>query len=440
MAGKGLFDKTAFATFWSQLKLKLGTHGGIVSGKGLSSNDYTTAEKEKLAGLDDVYSQLGHSHDISEVDGLNDRLGELEDSIDDIGGGFETVIITGSTASMSSSDIYQKHQNGIVVKCLCEFSDGRSLLLSLAEEPTESMAIFSETTFGVADTIISEYRALVVGTIGSSSIVSTQFATSDEVSGGSSTTVTNYVPIVTGASTDGTAYTATADDFELVAGRVIVFVPSRVSASTSVTLNINSTGAKRIYQGTSYNTATKLTPATPTWLAANKPILLKYDGTYWITVEARAYASDLYGTLPVTKGGTGATTAETARANLEVYSTTEVDSLVANVSGGSGGGGLPTPTFVETDYSIAYGDFGGWFLLYVRFPDETEPVSLGIHYLYDYGIGSMIMPNGYNVIEHEGWRFRFCPDGCNIREIANTSNSGWSFSEMGMKLYYAKLS
>ena len=38
------------------------------------------------------------------------------------------------------------------------------------------------------------------------------------------------------------------------------------------------------------------------------------------------------GTLPVTKGGTGGTTAANARTNLEVYSTTEVDSLLDNYS------------------------------------------------------------------------------------------------------------
>lgn len=38
------------------------------------------------------------------------------------------------------------------------------------------------------------------------------------------------------------------------------------------------------------------------------------------------------GTLPVTKGGTGGTTAAVARTNLEVYSKDEVDSLLDNYS------------------------------------------------------------------------------------------------------------
>ena len=156
-----------------------------------------------------------------------------------------------------------------------------------------------------------------------------------EANGGSgettTTTVTNYVPIVTGTSTNGSIYTATVEGFTLEKGRMIVFIPERVSASTSATLNINSTGAIRIYHSVSSSTSTNVTPASSNWMAANVPILLVYNGTYWKTVGMRSGASDMYGTLALSKGGTGGTSASAARTNLSVYSKTEVDSLITGL-------------------------------------------------------------------------------------------------------------
>lgn len=43
--------KTSFANLCSVLKEMLGNKVDKVSGKGLSTNDYTTAEKNKLAGI-----------------------------------------------------------------------------------------------------------------------------------------------------------------------------------------------------------------------------------------------------------------------------------------------------------------------------------------------------------------------------------------------------
>ena len=44
-------DSNGLLYFWQKLKTALGTKVDAVAGKGLSTNDYTTAEKTKLEGV-----------------------------------------------------------------------------------------------------------------------------------------------------------------------------------------------------------------------------------------------------------------------------------------------------------------------------------------------------------------------------------------------------
>lgn len=44
-------NKTGLARLWQHIVARLGTKVDKVEGKGLSTNDYTTAEKDKLAGI-----------------------------------------------------------------------------------------------------------------------------------------------------------------------------------------------------------------------------------------------------------------------------------------------------------------------------------------------------------------------------------------------------
>lgn len=46
-------DETGLAHFWNQILARLNNFVPVESGKGLSSNDYTTGEKEKLAGIEE---------------------------------------------------------------------------------------------------------------------------------------------------------------------------------------------------------------------------------------------------------------------------------------------------------------------------------------------------------------------------------------------------
>lgn len=131
----------------------------------------------------------------------------------------------------------------------------------------------------------------------------------------------NGVDIVTTAGT-GAAYTATVPGITaLKAGLTITLVPHTVSTVVNPTLNVNSLGAKNIRRRVSNSTATTVASAAANWLAASKPIRVTYDGTYWIADLDRPNATDIYGTLAIANGGTGATTAAAALTNLGLTAT-----------------------------------------------------------------------------------------------------------------------
>lgn len=128
-------------------------------------------------------------------------------------------------------------------------------------------------------------------------------------------TNTSLAGVIT--SGDGAAYTATVSGItSLTAGVSFTMIPHVVSTSTSPTLDVNGLGAKNIRRRLSSSSTSTAVGYAAAWLGANKPIKVEYDGTYWIADLPKPSASDLSGTLPIANGGTGATTASTALANL----------------------------------------------------------------------------------------------------------------------------
>ncbi len=143
--------------------------------------------------------------------------------------------------------------------------------------------------------------------------------------------------IYTAESTDGVAYSVTVPGVtELKHGLRIVISPSRVSASTAVTLNVNGLGAKQLRLPLSFNNVAASMPRLATFFTAGKPLLVMYDASYvngqWRAVEKqRTSAQDLYGTVPVEGGGTGSNTAEGALEALGAVSQTEYSQTIASL-------------------------------------------------------------------------------------------------------------
>jgi hypothetical protein len=129
------------------------------------------------------------------------------------------------------------------------------------------------------------------------------------------------------ASTDGTTYTCTVPGIDsLTAGVSFIGIPAIVSTSTSVTLNVNNLGAKQLRRGVSTSSSTTTAGYNESWLAAGKPLRIMYDGLFWIVDNARPYAADLMGTVPIANGGTGATDGATGLANLFAAGSTVLSS------------------------------------------------------------------------------------------------------------------
>lgn len=155
------------------------------------------------------------------------------------------------------------------------------------------------------------------------------------------------VPVVT-TTGDGAAYVATVPDIDtLTAGVSFVMIPHVVSTSTTPTLNVNGLGAKTIRRRLSAIATGVQSGYTASWLAVNIPYRVVYDGTFWIVEgNTKPSASDLYGAVPVDKGGVatgGATGQILAKKSgtdydvewitpIDVYSKTEVDTIVGNLN------------------------------------------------------------------------------------------------------------
>lgn len=124
-------------------------------------------------------------------------------------------------------------------------------------------------------------------------------------------------------STDGMIYECTAPGIDaLIVGASFIGVPKKESVSNVVRLNVNGLGVKLLRRRSSVGSATTASGYSDDWLSANKPIRIMYDGYFWVTDIAQPHASDLMGSVPVTKGGTGAKTAIEACVNLGALSST----------------------------------------------------------------------------------------------------------------------
>ena len=102
----------------------------------------------------------------------------------------------------------------------------------------------------------------------------------------------------------------------LIVGASFIGVPKKESVSNVVRLNVNGLGVKLLRRRASVGSATTASGYNDTWLSANKPIRIMYDGLFWVVDIAQPHASDLMGSVSIEKGGTGAKNAAQACSNL----------------------------------------------------------------------------------------------------------------------------
>lgn len=141
----------------------------------------------------------------------------------------------------------------------------------------------------------------------------------------------------------GSAYTATVEGIDaLEAGVTFMMIPHVASTAVDPTLDVNGLGAKTIRRRVSGNTATTVTGSTENWISANKPIMVTYDGAFWIVDFDQPNVNDLYGTLGSNKISYDNTTSGLTSTNVKeaidevaskvdaAASKTEVQSHVTN--------------------------------------------------------------------------------------------------------------
>lgn len=138
------------------------------------------------------------------------------------------------------------------------------------------------------------------------------------------------LPVATASSSDGVAYTATVTGIgtALVTGMRLIIIPNKANTGTSSTLNLNGWGAKSLKARMQQMSSATTTTIPANGIAQNKPLMVVYDGTQWLTDIVIPSASGLSGSVPISKGGTGATTAAAARTALGAASVTSYEVTV----------------------------------------------------------------------------------------------------------------
>lgn len=129
------------------------------------------------------------------------------------------------------------------------------------------------------------------------------------------------LPVVNITSTDGIAYTGELP-IEPYIGLTITVIPDKTMAIPKDSLNYPTLNGIEIMP--SYLDDNSFAKATTVYIRYNKPLIITYTkngniyNSWKINGVGTYHAEDLIGTVPISKGGTGATTKEEAQANLGI--------------------------------------------------------------------------------------------------------------------------
>lgn len=226
-------DYDGLLYFWSKIKAKFVAKE---SGKGLSTNDYTTTEKNKLANIaagaevnQNAFSNVKVGSTTIAADGKTDTLTVVA--------GDYVTIIADATNDKITIDAKQQQIDD-------EFDEHSA-------NPVQNVTILN------ALNRIDKGEKIFYGAC--------------------STAAATTAKAVTVNSPSGTGFNA----FSLTAGATVcvIFSETNTGAVGSVTLNVNSTGAKAIKY---MNNGTLGNLLSAGQLAKDVPVLFIYNGSYWV--------------------------------------------------------------------------------------------------------------------------------------------------------------
>ena len=156
----------------------------------------------------------------------------------------------------------------------------------------------------------------------------------------------------------GAAYEAQVEGIkELKAGESFIMVPHVVSTTATPTLNVNGLGAIPIRRRITGNSALTTPSKNAEWLSQGRPVTVTcvpyIHDMCWV-IDAQPNANDLYGSVPIENGGTGANTAEKGLRNLGGISKTL---LWENTD--------PTSAFPRKNIPCILDGYDGFEILYI---------------------------------------------------------------------------
>lgn len=191
-----------------------------------------------------------------------------------------------------------------------------------------------------------------------------------------------YGTCSTAAATAAKVVTVSADQkFELKVGAVVMVKFSASNSASSVTLNVNSTGAKSIYYSNAVYTGTSTTVCG----YANTHFIFMYDGTNWVWVGHGSDSNTTYSAMSVAEGQTAtATNARTMRSDYlkQIIQYHAVPSGQGVPAGGNAGQVLAKVD--GTNYNTEWIDApsGGSDMIYYIAARNNNPTPKPIDFVY----------------------------------------------------------
>lgn len=364
---------------------KLDNKVDAVSGKGLSTNDYTTTEKTKLSGIatgaevnQNAFSNvvvgsttiaadaktdsltLAGSNVTLTPDATNDKvtIGITKENVTSALG--YTPPTTNTTYGVATSSALGLVKSGtdITVDSSGNVSvndDSHNHIIANVDglqDALDGKAASSHgthVTYGTTTPLVAGTGAVGTSsglaridhvhpaqtTVSGNAGTATKLATSrtiDGVSFNGSAAITHYGTCFTANAT--VAKTVALTGFTLATGARVLVKFTVTNTAASPTLNVNSTGAKAImYRGSAI---------TAGYLAANRVYEFVYDGTDWevvgdIDTNTTYTLSSIAGTLSVAKGGTGVNTLTSGQVlvgnGTSAVTTRAIDTTAGGTSG-----------------------------------------------------------------------------------------------------------
>lgn len=277
---KSYLDKTGLALVWAKIKELVATKVDKVDGKGLSTNDYTSNEKTKLAGI-----ATGAQTNVLEGIQKNGTTVSVTNKIANITVPTKTSDITNDSGYITTSSVptatttTPKMDGTASVGTETKWAKGDHI------HPSDTTRV--PTTRKVNGHALSADVTVTKNDIGLGNVDNTADSNKVVASAGKLTTATNlegisfdgttgtsyYATCSTAAATAAKEATISGQTFNLVTGARVIVKFTYANSATSSTLDVNGTGAKPIY----YNGAAIGKSVTD----ANGTYEFVYNGTQW---------------------------------------------------------------------------------------------------------------------------------------------------------------